>query len=158
LALLCLLHRHGNDTAFPAVVRERLERCVLNFSYWMDQPGNEAMCFWSESRQILFHACEILAGQHYPDRTFTNSGHTGRWHRQHGERMASAWLHKRGAGGMREWDSNSAFAENLQALSHLVDLSTTQRIYDLAAVVTDKMLFTMALNSYRGVFGSTHGR
>jgi hypothetical protein len=31
-------------------------------------------------------------------------------------------------------------------------------VRELAAVVMDKLLFTIALNSYKGVFGSTHGR
>jgi hypothetical protein len=31
-------------------------------------------------------------------------------------------------------------------------------VWELAALVLDKLLFTMAVNSYKGVFGSTHGR
>jgi hypothetical protein len=31
-------------------------------------------------------------------------------------------------------------------------------VREFAAIVLDKMLFTMALNSYQGAFGSTHGR
>jgi len=158
VALLGVLHRYGTDPSFPAMLREPLERCVLSFRYWVDEPGSDGMSFWSESRQILFHVSEILAGQLYPDRIFTNSGQTGRWHCENGDRRALGWLSKRGTGGMREWDSNSSFAEDVLALSHLVDLSTNQRIYDLAAVVMDKFLFSMAVNSYRGIFGSTHGQ
>jgi hypothetical protein len=44
------------------------------------------------------------------------------------------------------------------ALSHLADLATSPPVYNLAAVVTDKLLFSMALNSFGGVFGSTQGR
>jgi hypothetical protein len=72
--------------------------------------------------------------------------------------MAISWLRKRGGGGFQEWDSNCYFEEDLLALAHLVDLAETPQVYDLAAVVMDKMFFTMALNSYRGTFGSTHGR
>jgi hypothetical protein len=158
VGLLGVLHRYGDHPGFPEELREPLEACVLGFKYWADEPGEDVMWYWSENHQILFHACEILAGQLYPDRTFTNAGQTGQWHREKGERLALAWLHKRGAGGFQEWDSNCYFEEDLLALSHLADLAETPLIYELASVVMDKMFFTMALNSYKGVFGSTHGR
>jgi hypothetical protein len=156
--LLGMLQRYGNDPAFPGELKHPLEECVLNFKYWADEPGSDAMWYWSENHQILFHACEILAGQLYPDRLFTNAGKSGRWHREKGERMAISWLRKRGRGGFQEWDSNCYFEEDLLALSHLADLAENSEVYELAAVIIDKMLFTMALNSYRGTLGSTHGR
>jgi hypothetical protein len=158
IGLLGMIIRHGDDPSFPPELKQPLEECILNFKYWADEPGEDAMWFWSENHQILFHACEILAGQLYPDRTFTNSGQTGQWHRAKGERLATVWLHKRGTGGFQEWDSNCYFEEDLLALSHLIDLAETQQVYELAAVIMDKMFLSMALNSYKGVFGSTHGR
>jgi hypothetical protein len=158
IGLLGMMIRYGDDPSFPEELEQPLEECVLNFKYWADEPGEDAMWFWSENHQILFHACEVLAGQLYPDRTFTNNGQTGQWHREKGERLAVAWLHKRGTGGFQEWDSNCYFEEDLLALSHLIDLAETQQVYEMAAVVMDKMFFTMALNSYKGTFGSTHGR
>jgi hypothetical protein len=158
VGLLGMLHRYGGDPSFPESLKQPLEECVLNFKYWMDEPGGDAMCFWSENHQILFHACEILAGQLYPERIFTNVGQTGQWHREKGERMALSWLLKRGAGGFREWDSNCYFEEDLLALSHLADLAESQAVYDLSTVIMDKLFLTMALNSYKGTFGSTHGR
>ncbi len=158
VGLLGMMHRYGSDPQFPESLKQPLEACVLNFKYWMDEPGEDAMCYWSENHQILFHACEILAGQLYPNCMFTNVGQTGAWHRAKGERMALSWLHKRGASGFREWDSNCYFEEDLLALSHLADLAESQPVYDLATVIMDKMFFTMALNSYKGTFGSTHGR
>jgi hypothetical protein len=158
VGLLGMMHRYGNAPQFPESLKQPLEACVLNFKYWIDEPNDDAMCYWTENHQILFHACEILAGQLYPDRIFTNVGQTGQWHREKGERIALSWLNKRGAGGFREWDSNCYFEEDLLALSHLADLAENQSVYDLATVIMDKMFLTMALNSYKGAFGSTHGR
>jgi hypothetical protein len=158
VGLLGMLHRYGGDPSFPESLKQPLEECVLNFKYWADEPGSDAMWFWSENHQILFHTCEILAGQLYPDRLFTNVGQTGQWHREKGERMALSWLQKRGAGGFSEWDSNCYFEEDLLALSHLADLAESQAVYDLSTVIMDKLFLTMALNSYKGTFGSTHGR
>jgi hypothetical protein len=156
--LLGMLHRYGHDPSFPEELKSPLETCALNFKYWTDEPGSDVMWYWSENHQILFHTCEILAGQLFPEQTFTNANQTGQWHREKGERMALSWLRKRGSGGFQEWDSNCYFEEDLLALSHLADLAETSQVYELAAVVMDKMFFTMALNSYRGTFGSTHGR
>ena len=156
--LLGMMHRYMDDPAFPQELTQPLEACVLNFKYWMDEPGSDAMCFWSENHQILFHACEVLAGQLYPERTFTNVAQTGQWHCEKGERMALAWLRKRASGGFREWDSNCYFEHDVLALAHLADLAENPQVREFAAIVLDKLLFTMALNSYQGAFGSSHGR
>ena len=72
--------------------------------------------------------------------------------------MALSWLAKRASGGFREWDSNTYFEEDVLALVHLADLAEDEELSELAAVVLDKLLFIMAVNSFHGVFGSTHGR
>ncbi|MBN1218023.1 MAG: hypothetical protein JXM69_03760 [Anaerolineae bacterium] len=156
--LLGMLYRYGDDPSFPAEIKKPLKACILNFKYWADEPGSDVMWYWSENHQILFHTGEILAGQLFPNQTFTNANQTGQWHREKGERLALSWLRKRARGGFQEWDSNVYFEEDLLALSHLVDLAENPQVYELAAVIMDKMFFTMAVNSYRGVFGSTHGR
>lgn len=158
VGLLGMLYRFGDDERFPDELRQPLEDCALNFKYWYDEPGSDAMWYWSENHQILFHACEILAGQLYPDRVFTNNGQTGQWHREHGEQLALPWLRDRGMHGFSEWDSNCYFEEDLLALSHLADLAETDAVWELASVLIDKILFSIAVNSYKGIFGSTHGR
>ena len=158
VGLLGMMLRFWDEPDFPGELRMPLETCVLNFRYWMDEPGEDAMCFWSENHQILFHTCAVLAGQIYPEASFTNTGETGRWHQEKGERMALSWLRKRAAGGFREWDSNTYFEEDVLALSHLADLAEDADVADMAAIVLDKLFFTMGVNSFKGAFGSTHGR
>jgi hypothetical protein len=158
VGILGMLYRYADRSTFPSTLREPLEACVLGFKYWHGEPGADAMCYTTENHSILFHACEVLAGQRYPDRVFSNVGETGTWHREKGERLALDWLRQRGTTGFTEWDSNCYFEEDLLALSHLHDLAENDELRELAAVVMDKMLFTMAVNSYKGVFGSTHGR
>jgi hypothetical protein len=158
VGLLGALLRYGADPAFPATLKTQIEQCALNFKYWMDEPGDDAMCYWSENHQILFHACQVLAGQLFPDQLFSNVKQTGRWHQRKGEERALSWLRKRAEGGFREWDSNVYFEHDVLALSHLADLADNGELAEMATVVLDKLFFTMALNSFRGVFGSTHGR
>jgi hypothetical protein len=158
VGLLGILYRYSKGHALPEALKRPLEQCVLNFKYWHDEPGSDAMCYTTENHSILFHTCEVLAGQLYPDRTFSNTGHSGTWHREKGERLALDWLRQRGTTGFTEWDSNCYFEEDLLALSHLTDLAESTEVRELAAVVMDKMFFTLALNSFKGTFGSTHGR
>lgn len=157
LGLLGMLYRFGDKPEFPESLKQPLEECILGFKYWHDEPGADVMDYTAEGHSILFHVCEILAGQYYPERPFTNSGQTGQWHREKGERLALAWLHDRGAHGFADWDSSETFADILLALSHLVDLAENEEVWEMAAALMDKVFFTMALNSYKGIFGSTHG-
>ncbi|MFZ1754666.1 MAG: hypothetical protein WBO46_00950 [Caldilineaceae bacterium] len=158
VGLLGMVGRYIETPGFPQELVDPLRDCFLNFRYWMDEPGSDAMCFWSENHQILFHTCEVLAGQLLPNETFTNAGMSGEEHREKGERMALSWLRKRARGGFREWDSNTYFEEDVLALSHLADLAENDELRELATVVLDKLFFNLAVNSYKGVFGSTHGR
>ena len=158
MGLLGMIYRFGDDPKFPQELKQPLEHCILNFRYWYDEPGSDTMCYRSENHQILFHACEILAGQLYPDRIFANNGQTGKWHQEHGEHLALAWMRDRGTKGFSEWDSDCSFEEDLLALSHIADLAGTGTVWEMASILIDKILFAIALNSYKGVFGSTHGR
>lgn len=162
VGILGALLRYGAYTAFPATLRQEIAHCALNFKYWLDEPSPkgalDAMCYWSENHQILFHACEVLAGQLFPEEIFTNVDQPGEWHRQRGEERALQWLRKRARGGFREWDSNVYFEHDVLALAHLADLAENTEVAEMAAIILDKLCFTLAINSFQGIFGSTHGR
>lgn len=150
--------RYGESPEFDGQALAAARACILGFRYWMDEPGQDAMCFWSENHQILFHCCETLAGQLFPEEVFANDGRTGDAHRRSGEQRVLSWLRKRAAGGFREWDSNTYFEEDVLALTHLADLAGSDEVHEMATVVLDKLFFSLAVNSFQGVFGSTHGR
>lgn len=69
---------------------QRIKNAFLGFKYWMDQPGRDSMCYWSENHQILFSTAEYLAGQRWPGETFTNDGKTGAEHRDMARRRVLA--------------------------------------------------------------------
>ena len=156
--LLSMFNRFGERPEFPAALKQPLEDCILNFKYWDDEPGSDAMCYRTENHSILFHTCEVLAGQLYPQRTFTNVNQPGSWHIAKGESLVLDWLRNRAASGFKEWDSNTYFEEDTLGLCTLATYAANPQVWEMAAVVLDKMYFTMAVNSYKGVFGSTHGR
>jgi hypothetical protein len=156
--LLGMKLRYADNESFPGTLSELLEEPILGYRYWIDEPGDDAMDFGAESRSLLFHTCEVLAGQLYPDRIFPNSGETGTWHREQGEERALAWLRSRATGGFAAWDSGGAFDEILVGLAHLVDFAESDVLWEMASVVMDKLFFTLGVNSYKGVFGSTQGQ
>ena len=157
MGLLGSVLRFGQKSGFPLDLKEQVKAAALSYRYWQDEPGCDTLPFERESRQIIFHTCEILAGQLYPSLTFANSGLTGRKHREKGEALAAAWIKERGANGFVDWDSPQGYQETLAALSHLIDLAKTEAIWDLASVLMDKIFFSIALNVYKGVFGASQG-
>ena len=106
-----------------------------------------------ECDRLLLHTAELLAGQRFPEHTF-GDGRTGAWHRTHAERLALEWMAGYGSHGTADWGASDAIAHTLVALSHLADLADDTGVYELAAVCTDKLLFTLAVNSRQGVLGS----
>ncbi len=55
-----------------------IEETMLNYRYWIDEPGDDVMWFFSENHALLFHICQYLAGEYLPDQVFPGSGCRGR--------------------------------------------------------------------------------
>jgi hypothetical protein len=155
LGLIGMLERWGERPEFPAELRQPLEDCALRFRYAEEGQRHDSMDLRSEGGSILSHTATILAGQRYPERIFAD-GQTGAWHRARGERLALAWMARVGAYGSADWDSPATMSLELAALSHLCDLAEDQQVYELATVLIDKLLFTLALNSSRGILATPY--
>jgi hypothetical protein len=156
-ALLRILHRYRESPLLTPEQVASIEESALRFCYWYDQPGIRGMCFHTENHQIIFHACELLAGQLFPERVFTNSGKTGRWHIEQATKRTLQWIEQRARFGFAEWLSYY-FEEDLLALVTLYDFSEDVEIRRRAGMLIDMLLFEMALHSHHGVMGGTHGR
>lgn len=150
VSLLAMFYRFGQHAEFPQTLKNSLEDCFIHY----DPASNPSDL--NEHQQLLQFSALILAGQLYPDRIFTD-GQTGQWHRLNAEKLATEWMYHRGIYGFEEWDSPQAFACELIALSCLIDLSQTEQVWEMATVMMDKLLLSIAMNSYQGVFGSTQG-
>jgi len=165
-AVLRLLYQFADRS--DASLLDRARETILSFKYWpdeacqrQDRPGRDSgdsMCTWTENHQILFASGAYLAGQLYPDEVFPSSGLTGREQMAIHARRIQRWLDLRFRTGFSEWLSNVYYDEDLTALVNLVDLSQEGEICQRAAMVVDLLLFDIALNSFQGVFGSSHGR
>jgi hypothetical protein len=149
IGALGLVARFGEADTFPTLLLDPLQTAALTIDY--DAVGE------SEADELLAAACEILAGQRYPDATFQISGQTGAWHRARGERRALDWMATHGARGLRAGASDLVIEAALLALIHLVEHADTEEVWQLAAVLIDKLLFTIGVHTYQGVFGAARG-
>jgi hypothetical protein len=138
-----------------------LEAAILGYRYADDdaasRPNDGGSEPAGESGQLLVQACELLAGQLLPDQPFAGTGQTGAWHQQRAEGRLLAWLRRRGMMGFRGWDSPASVEANLAALGCLADLAAPAAVGELAAALMDKILFSLAINSFRGAYGSSRG-
>ncbi|MBN2291755.1 MAG: hypothetical protein JXM70_04980 [Pirellulales bacterium] len=155
-SLIRIIYAHAD--ALPPAELGRIKKTFLNFKYWMDQPGRDSMCFWSENHQILFAAAEYLAGQYWPDEVFVNSGKKGAEHRDMARKRILIWLEQRWLYGFTEWYSNVYYVEDIAPLANLIDFARDKEIVDKATIVMDLLLHDLATQSHRGVFISTSGR
>jgi hypothetical protein len=157
-SILRILYIDRENGALPSNIRDQLKQTVLDFKYWLDEPGWDDMCWWSENHQILFHSAELLAGQLYKAETFTNSGMTGQDHIDHAIPYLERWLELRGRIGFVEFHSNVYFNEDIPALTNVADFSEVEEISTRAMMLLDTLAFDFANNYYKGLFATTHGR
>jgi hypothetical protein len=137
---------------------DHAERTLLGFKYEPDEPGIDSMCYWTENHYIMFAANQYLAGRLFSDRVFTNSGMTGRQAAARAERRILKWLEMRYQTGFSEWLSHIYYDEDITALANLIDFAGDPVIVRKAEIVLDLLFLDMALNSFRGAFGCSHGR
>ncbi|MAU12103.1 MAG: hypothetical protein CL607_19935 [Anaerolineaceae bacterium] len=144
----------------PHISREliaEIEKTLLWFKYWWDEPGLKGRCFWTENHQIIFHSDELLAAQLYPEATFQD-GNTGQYHMEHALHYIRRWLTFRVRFGFSEWLSNCYFEEDLLGLVNLYDFAQQEDVREQAGGLIDMLMYEMAMHTYRGVMGCSHGR
>ncbi|MGC9468924.1 MAG: hypothetical protein ACP5HS_10070 [Anaerolineae bacterium] len=133
---------------------------VLGFKYWVDEPGDTVMYMGSENHRLLFHVAEWMAGQLFPTEEFTNSRQRGLYHATKGRTYITEWLRQRGRFGFDEWHSNSYFPIDIAPLLNVYDFAIYEdyKLRQMAGAALDYLFFDLAADSYKGVFGTTHGR
>jgi hypothetical protein len=150
-------HRLPTELLSPGLL-ERTSQTILNYKYFPDEPGLDSLCTWTENHYILFTSAAYLAGQMYPDKVFSNSGETGSHKMKKNRARILQWLNMRFRSGFSEWLSHVYYDEDLVALLSLYDFAEDKEIKNRAETVIDLILLDISLNSFKGVFGSTHGR
>ncbi|WP_426572472.1 hypothetical protein [Aquihabitans sp. McL0605] len=151
--------QHGHlDPDLAAAVKER----ILAFKYWWTEPTPKGIVdnqyYWTENHQVIYLANELVAGETFPDETFTNSGMTGTEHVQHATERLEKWFASRAKFGFSEWLSNVYWSEDMKGTLLLAEHATDPKIARLASMTLDMMFTELAGHVQQGTFGSTHGR
>jgi hypothetical protein len=139
-------------------LRRAIRDTLVRFKYWVDEPGTDLLSMWSENHQISYHAAEYLAGQFFPGTTFTNNGKSGAWHRDTARTRLLRWIALKAKVGFSEWDSNSYYPVTMAALLALAEFAADKEVALRATMLLDVMFFDMAVDSFRGTYGTAHGR
>ena len=141
---------------------DAVEGALLGFGYWFTEPTPEGIVdqkyYWSENHRIIFHTCEYLVGQLYPDAIFSNDGRTGAAHHEEARERILRWLAEKADLGFSEWHSDVYYQKDVTPLLTLVEWAADDEVATRAAMILDLVLFDIALHLHRGNFGATHGR
>ncbi len=135
-----------------------IKKTFLNFKYFMDEPGDDSMCYWSENHQILFAVAEYLAGQQWQDEIFTNSNTTGKAHMQKAKERIDAWMQQRFDYGFAEYLSNNYLAEDIAPMANYIAYSEDKDSVVRMKIIMDILWLDVALNSVNNRFVATSSR
>lgn len=141
----------------PAETISEIEYELINFRYWLDEPGDINACYFTENHQPLYHSAEILVGSLFPDTVFPSNGKTGAWHVAHGKAFLYRWLDWRARFGFSEWTCNY-YVEDIIALLGIVYYSDDEELARRSRLIIDTLMFDTGLNSFKGAWVGTHGR
>eukprot|EP01084_Bolivina_argentea_P028868 53617_1 len=150
------------EDKLPAIYQDKIKQTLLNTKYWMDEKGDDSICFWSENHQILFSSAEYLVAQYYynDNITFNNGQETF----TADERIIRAkqrilqWLELRFVYGFSEWYSQIYYIEDIAPLAVLIDFVNDTEIQIKSSMILDLLLFDIASQSFNGKFVTTSGR
>jgi len=156
--LVRLYYLHHADGRLSQQQADAIRDVLLDYKYALDEPGLSEAEIWTENHQIITHGSDYLLGQMFPDAIFKNDGRTGSAHRDKAHGEVLRWLNYRARVGPAEWDSVPYYNMDLAALLNLVDFAGDDDIQSRATMMVDLYLFDMAVNSFYGQMGTSHGR
>ena len=155
--LVCGLIRYMKQYELDSELEARAREVLLNWRYWMNQKGSDAMCFWSENHSLMFYACAMQVGEMYPNEYFHRAEMTGRELMEEGRRKVICWLEDVETYGFEEFLSTVYMCVTFAALLNVVDYSE-EMISKRAAAVTDRLLAMLSSHTFDGVILAPMGR
>ena len=137
---------------------DRIDRTILGYRYWMDEPGDDVQWYFSENHALLFHTAAHLGGHLLPDATFVRSGRSGREQSAMGADRLRAWLDHFEVWEMAEFNSAPYFPIDLKGLTALFALSPDAEIRKRAGRGIGRLVEIVANSAHRGVLTGAQGR
>ncbi|MBD8892070.1 hypothetical protein [Roseibium litorale] len=141
-----------------ADTRTSIDKTILSFRYWMDEPGNDVQWYFSENHALLFHTAAYLAGALLPDATFTRSGRSGREQSATGLARVRAWLDHFEEWEMAEFNSAPYFPIDLKGLTALFALAPDADVRERARKAIQRLVLIVARSAHHGLLTGAQGR
>ncbi len=157
LPLLWIYRKHAG-TQLPDDLWGRMRGVILNFRYWLDEPGNDVMWYWSENHVLCFHIAQYLAGDLFPDEIFPNSGKAGLEHRAQAEKRLHRWFDAVDEHGLAEWNSAAYYPIDFLGLFTLFENTDDARLKDRTRALLDQIFVMTALHTLESVPSGSQGR
>lgn len=157
LPLLWIYRAHA-WTQLPDELWERLRGTILNFRYWLDEPGDDVMWYWSENHVLCFHIAQYLGGDLFPNDVFPNSGKTGLEHRAQAEARLHRWFDAIDAHGLAEWNSAAYYPIDFLGLFTLFENTDDPRLKERTGKLLDEIFVMTALHTLESVPSGSQGR
>lgn len=136
----------------------RIKMSILNFRYWIDEPGNDVMWYFSENHALLFHISQYLGGYIFQTDLFTASNHTGLEQYGIGKERLIHWFDTFFKYGYAEWNSATYIPVDLIGFFILYLMAPDKDIKELVTKALDFTFKIIAYNSYAGIMCSSYGR
>ncbi|WP_238916258.1 hypothetical protein [Clostridium sp. YIM B02555] len=154
--LLAVTTKYHNELPdeFKAIMKE----CALDFRYWIDEPGNDVMWYFSENHSLLFHTCQYFAGYLYKESNFTAASRTGKEQYEIGKKRLEEWFDTFFAYGFSEWNSTTYLPIDLIGFFSLYLAAPDSDIKEMAKKALDFTFKVIAVNYHGRVLSSTFGR
>lgn len=158
LVPLLWIWRHHEGEHFPAALWRRVRSTILGYRYWLDEPGNDVMWFWSENHTLCFHAAQYLAGQMFPGELFLASGRQGEQQRALAAQRLALWFDAIEEHGFVEWNSAPYYPVDHIGLFALYQLADDAWVRERAKGLIDRLMRLSALHYQAGIATGTMGR
>ncbi|MFZ2103226.1 MAG: hypothetical protein WAU86_21950, partial [Oricola sp.] len=141
-----------------AALIDRIDRAILGYRYWMDEPGNDVQWYYSENHALLFHSAAYLAGHILPKARFARSGRIGGEQSSVGAARVRAWLDHFEKWEMAEFNSAPYFPIDLKGLCALHALAPDADIAERAGTAILRLLEIVARSAHHGILTGAQGR
>ncbi|WP_128255759.1 hypothetical protein [Falsirhodobacter deserti] len=145
------------DRLNPQLV-DRIDAAILDFRYWMDEPGNDVQWYFSENHALLFHTSAYLAGRLMEGHTFRRSGRDGAAQSRVGYERLVEWFDHFEAAEMAEFNSATYFPIDLKGMTALFALAHDPNIRDRAGRAIARLVTMVAHSAHHGVITGAQGR
>ncbi len=153
-----MIRHFGSSGLIRRETLDDMEKCLLSFRYWHDEPGDDAMWFWSENHALMFHVSELIAGEMFPDRVFSNSGMTGKEKQEKAISMLRPWFDTFFREGFTEWNSPPYLPIDILGFASLYAQTENEEMRENARKALEYVFRLLAITSYEGIFSTTSGR